>query len=150
MFPSYNPFQPLRGPTHPLLLHFLVILSNTILSYKPFQGLGGPTHCIFTFEDEVMKNIMEKQVIPDHQRMKMKISFFQVQLFEFDFKDDGLHNIMNMKISFVQVQVFESGFDFETKIETKLCFDKIYLYPHFKTKICLHLIWSCPKCFFIK
>ena len=130
-FSSYKPFQGFRGPAH----------------CNPFQGLGGPTHrifCIFTFEDAVMKKIMEKEVIPDHQRMKMKISFVQVQLFEFefDFKDDNLHNIMNMKISFVKVQVFESGFDLETKIETKLCLDTIYLYPQNETEVCLCSIQS--------
>ena len=46
---------------------------------------------------------------------------------------------MNMKISFVKVkvQVFKSGFDLETKIETKLCLDKTYSYPQNETEVCL-------------
>ena len=62
-----------------------------------------------------MKKIMEKEVITDIQRMKMKISF-------------------------VQIQVFESGFDFETKIETKLCLDTIHCLD--LTKLSFHFIVS--------
>ena len=57
-----------------------------------------------TFKDEfiTMTKRMAKEVIPDDQRVKMEndqrvkmeISFVQVQLFEFefDFEDDNLHN----------------------------------------------------------
>ena len=79
--------------------------------------------------------------------MKMKIIFDQVQVFEFDFKDDVMHNIMKMNISIDQVQVFESLFNFDAKIETKLCIDTIHLYPHDETKVCICLIQSFPKFF---
>ena len=71
---------------------------------KPFQGLRGPTQRILitfndkvdgfikklSFEDEVMTKILAKEVIPDNQGVMLEISLQQV-----------------------------SGFDLETRIETK-------------------------------
>ena len=78
----------------------------------------------FSFKHSIleMKKIMEKEVIPVNQGMEMKITMNQVQVFEF-------------------------GFDFDNKIETKVCLNTIHLCPHFEIKLCLHPIQSCPKCF---
>ena len=53
---------------------------------------------------------------------------------------------MKMKLSFIQIQVFDSGFDFDTKIETKLCLDTIHCLD--LTALSFHFIactapWSC-------
>ena len=79
---------------YPLLLRFLVILSNKFPSYKPFQGLRGPTHRIFTFnyevmkklsfKDEVMTKILAKKVIPDNQGVMLEISLQQVLGFDLE------------------------------------------------------------------
>ena len=55
--------------------------------------------------------------------------------------------VMKMKKKIELIQIFESAFDFERKIETKLCLDTIHLYPHYETKVYLCLIQSCQKCF---
>ena len=58
---------------------------------------------------------MEKEVIPDIQKMKSNIIF-------------------------VQIQVFESGFDFETTIETKSCLNTIHCLD--LTMLSFHFILS--------
>ena len=51
------------------------------------------THRIFTFKDAVIKKIMETEVIPDHQIMKIKISIDPVQVFESGFYDSFLSTL---------------------------------------------------------
>ena len=95
----------------------LVIQVKTISQFQLSSYLSGIPilYLCFDFIDEVMNKIIKKEVFPDIQRMKMNLSL-------------------------VQIQVFDSGFDFDTKIETRLCLDTIHCLD--LTTLSFHFITS--------
>ena len=134
----------------PLLLHCFVPIFNKFSSVKPFQGLGDPTHHTFIFEDEVNMEMIISTIPADKLTFAVKQSILEVKKIP-EKEIIPVHQRMEMKITIYPIKVFEFGFVFYTfMFETKICLDLIQSCPNFEMKLCLNSFQSCSDCFLNK